>query len=237
MIAIGAGQRLAAQKIAAVGVGNRQRFTPRAVTGQKPALEVDAPDVVGGFTMGKGRTRWRTALTQPALHRQPLAIEQLPDRARRRPICLGRASFQIGPHLHRPPGRMRPSHLKAALGKVWCNRLRMMPRSSRTVEQARNPFLLEACQPLVPSPTAHTKPPADRRKRFLFLLSRHHKAHPLFHGTGLLPPHRQGPPCRQLTCYPCRRSILLPMSPVRTPAPPSPTRGEYASCCTVAASV
>src|SRR2546430_11459953 len=54
MVGVRAAQRLAAQKIAAMGVGNRQRFTPLAVTGQKPTLEVDAPDVVGGFTMGKG---------------------------------------------------------------------------------------------------------------------------------------------------------------------------------------
>jgi hypothetical protein len=38
------------------------------------------------------------------------------------------------------------------------------------------------------------------------LLGRYHKAHPLIHGTGLRPSHRQGPP---------RRSVdLLPMSPV-----------------------
>jgi hypothetical protein len=206
MVGVRAGQCLAAQKIAAMGVGNRQRFTPLAVTRQKPTLEVDAPDVVGGFTIGKRRTRWRAAPPQPALHRQPLAIEQLSDRARRRPIRLRRASFQIGPHLHRPPGRMRPSHLEAAPGNVRCNPVRMMQRRPRAVEQPGSSFGFKTRQPLVSNPTAHTEPPADRRERFLALLNCHHKPHPLFHGTGLLPSHRQGPPCRPVD--------LLPMSSV-----------------------
>src|SRR6266568_5274476 len=206
MVGVRAAQRLAAQKIAAMGVGNRQRFTPLAITGQKPALEVDAADVVGGFAMGKGRTRWWAAPAQLALHRQPLPIEQFSDRARRWPICLGRVSFQIGSHLHWSPGRMRPPHLEAALGNVRCNPLRMMQRSPRAVEQAGSPFRFKARQPLVSNPTAHTEPPADRRERFLTLLNCHHKSHPLFHGTGLRPSHRQGPPCRPVD--------LLPMSPV-----------------------
>ena len=48
-------QRLAAQQIAAMGVRQRQRFATLAVTRQKPTLEVDAPDIVGGFAMGKRR--------------------------------------------------------------------------------------------------------------------------------------------------------------------------------------
>jgi hypothetical protein len=35
---------------------------------------------------------------------------------------------------------------------------------------------------------------------------KHDKAHPLVHGAGLHPSHRQGPPCRSVD--------LLPMSPV-----------------------
>src|SRR5207244_4962892 len=58
MVGVRAGQCLAAQKIAAISIGNRQRLAPLAVTGQEPALEVDAPDFVGCLAMGKGRTRW-----------------------------------------------------------------------------------------------------------------------------------------------------------------------------------
>src|SRR5215212_9882813 len=78
--------------------------------------------------------------------------------------------------------------------------------SPRTIEQSGRPFLLEPCKPFVPNTTAHTELPAHRRKRFLVLLHRQHKAHPFFHGTGLHPSHRQGPPCRPVD--------LLPMSPV-----------------------
>src|SRR5829696_2702574 len=101
---------------------------------------------------------------------------------------------------------MRPPHLKAALRDLLSDRLRMMQRSSRMVEQARSSFFLKATSPFVPDPAAHIEPSADRRKRLLALLNRHHKTHPLFHGTGLLPAHRQGPPCRPVD--------LLPMSPV-----------------------
>src|SRR5215475_12158656 len=82
----------------------------------------------------------------------------------------------------------------------------MMQRSSRPVEQTGGPFLFKTRPPLVANPPAHIEPPADRRNRLLALLNRHHKAHSLVHGTGLLPPHRQGPPCRPVD--------LLPMSPV-----------------------
>src|SRR5262245_18738218 len=82
----------------------------------------------------------------------------------------------------------------------------MMQRSSRPVEQTGGPFLFKTRPPLVANPPAHIEPPADRRKRLLALLNRHHKAHSLVHGTGLLPPHRQGPPCGPVD--------LLPMSTV-----------------------
>src|SRR5271170_5553353 len=101
----------------------------------------------------------------------------------------------------------------------------MMPRRSRAIEQTHSTFLLETRQPFVANPTAYPEPPANPRKRFLLLAHRHHKFHPLFHGTGLLPSHRQVLLADQLTCYPCRRSILLPIYPVRTLLPPSPLRG------------
>src|SRR5215217_6810191 len=101
---------------------------------------------------------------------------------------------------------MRPTHLKAALGDPVRNCLGMMQWRPRMIEQTRNSLLLKTRQPLVSDPTAHPEPPAYRRKRFLVPLHHHHKTHPLFHGTGLRPSHRQGPPCRPVN--------LLPMSPV-----------------------
>src|SRR4029450_388966 len=155
MLRVCAGQGLTAQQIAAVSIGQRQRFAPLAISGQKPALEVNAPDIVGGLAMGKGRTRWRAAPAKLALHGHPSAVEQLADRARRRPLCRGGGAFQIGPDLQRPPSRMGAPPLKAALGGAVRNRLRMMQWSPRTIKQARSPFRLETCQPFVSNPTAH----------------------------------------------------------------------------------
>src|ERR1700750_1316450 len=59
MVSIRARQCLAAQKIAAVSIGDSQWLTSIAVIRHEPALEVDAPDVVGGFTCGKGGARRR----------------------------------------------------------------------------------------------------------------------------------------------------------------------------------
>ena len=58
---------------------------------------------------GKRRARGRAAAPQPALHRQPFAIEQLADRARRRPLRLRRAPLKPGSHLHRPPASDAPA--------------------------------------------------------------------------------------------------------------------------------
>src|SRR5215475_6073620 len=110
----------------------------------------------------------------------------------------------------------------------------MMQRSSRPVEQTGGPFLFKTRPPLVANPPAHIEPPADRRNRLLALLNRHHKAHSLVHGTGLLPPHRQGPPCRPVD--------LLPMSPVysvthvagQDPAAHPPLEGEDRFACSEA---
>src|ERR1051325_9888440 len=94
------------------------------------------------------------------------------------------------------------------------------------IQQASNAGLPVTRKPFVPDPSAHAEAPAQRGKRFLVLFRRNHKSHPLFHGTGLRPSHRQGPPCRSVD--------LLPMSPVysvtyiagQDPSFTSPPRGE-----------
>jgi len=199
-------QRLTAQEIAAVSVGERQRLATGAVAGHEPALEVDAPHVVGRPAMSKGRARRRAPAAQFALHCQAFAIEQEADRARRRPVERGRLPLEKGAHLQRPPGRMRPARRKAALADLFRNRLRTIERRPRAIEQALNPRFLKTPEPLVADFPAHPEPPAYRRKRFLSLLGRHHKSHAFVHGPGLPKSHRQGPP---------RRSVdLSPMSSV-----------------------
>ena len=55
MFAVALGQRLTAQEIAAHRVGEGQRLATGPVAGQEPALEVDAPHVIGRPAMREGR--------------------------------------------------------------------------------------------------------------------------------------------------------------------------------------
>ena len=98
MIRISARHRLAAQQIAAVGIAQRQRLATAAITGDEPALEVDAPNIIRRCAMPKRCARWRAAPPQTALDRQTLAVTQCPNRAWRR------------------PRRPRPVRLKPSLG-------------------------------------------------------------------------------------------------------------------------
>ena len=225
MVGIGARHRLAAQKVAAVRIRQGQGLAPRPVAGPEPALEIDAPHVVGRSARGKRRRARRHAPAQPALHRQTLAIEQGPDRARRRPANARIATLQPGPHLHRTPTRMRPPNRQARARNLLRQRPHTPVRRPRAVRKPRNTVQPIARKPLVTDPTAHTEPTTGRGKRFLTRLNRHHKTHPFIHSTGLLPNHRQAPPRRS--------SDLLPMSPVQTVtyvsglhlAPPQPPGG------------
>ena len=131
VLGVAPGQRLTAQQIAAVRVGERQRFATGPVAGDEPALKMDAPHVVGRAAMAERRARGRAAAAQLALHRQPFAIEQEADRARRRPVDRRRLPLEKGAHLQRPPGRMRPAHRNAALADLSRNRLRVMARRPR----------------------------------------------------------------------------------------------------------
>ena len=206
MIRVLACHRLASQQISAVGVAQRQRLAVQAVAGEKPALEIDAPHVVGGCALRKGHARWWPAASHATLDRQSFTIEQRPDRADGRPNGSRHPPLQPTLHLHGSPGRMRPASRQAPLGNLRRHRLWTMQRSARAVDQAFNARFMVSVKPLVASPPAHPEAPANHRKGLFPPLDCHHKAHPLIHRTGLRPHHRQGPPCRSVD--------LLPMSPV-----------------------
>src|SRR5215471_165773 len=108
-----------------------------------------------------------------------------------------------------------------------------MQRRPRLVFQPVSAFSLIACKPFVASLAAHPEPPADRRKRLCVFHNRIHKSHPLFHGAGFFPNHRQAPPCRSvepvtrvsgLVCYLCSR--------LGPPPNPSPQGGGEESAAT-----
>src|SRR4030081_849331 len=189
-----------------MGICKRQWLTVVAVARHEPALEVDAPHVVSRRAFRKRGARWRAAAAQLPLYCQSLAIEQSPDRARRRPFGRWCLTLEPSPHLHRTPGRMCSPHRKAPFADLLRNHMGMMHRCPRAIQQAFNARFLIAPKPLVTDPSAHTVATAYRRQWLLPLLGLKHKPHPFIHGTGLHPNHRQGPPCRSLD--------LLPMSSV-----------------------
>ena len=72
--------------------------------GPEPALEVDAPNVVGRRG-GEQRPAGRPASLDPALHRQPLAVEERADRARRRPRAVRAPALDRAPPAPSPVPR------------------------------------------------------------------------------------------------------------------------------------
>ena len=202
MGAIGPRHRLAAQKVAAVRIRQGQGLAPRAVAGSEPALEVDAPHLVGRSARRKRRRARRRAPAHPALHRQALAIE-------RDPIVLaaGHASpdrdAAPGPNLHRTRGcaRRTARHAPAISSDSECGR---PARASGPIAPRRPPA--DSAQTTCNRPAGSPRSGGRSRQTS----RRHHKTHRLSTaqvsfqvGKRLLADHQ--------TCYPCRQSILLPM--------------------------
>src|SRR3979490_2919329 len=156
MIRVGARHRLAAQQISAVGIAQRQWLATHAVAGQKPALEIDAPQVVGRCALCKGRARWRAAAPQATLDRQSLAVKQRPDGADRRPWGPRSPFLQPPLLLNRPPRRERPAHRQAALGNLLSHRLWMMQRRPRAVDQPLKTRFTITLKPLVAHEATHS---------------------------------------------------------------------------------
>ena len=182
-------------------------------------------NLVGRRAGRERRARRRYPAPLAALDRQPLAVEQRAERARRRPAHRRLPPFEPGAHLERPPSRMGAARRDAGLGDRRRHRLRMVQRRARAVGEPGHAVRAIAPEPLVAGLRADREAPAQRRHRLLTRFRCQHEAHPLLHDTGLRPHHRQLLPADHMTCYPCRRSILSPMYPVRTPRP-SPARGE-----------
>src|SRR5258708_14365659 len=190
MAMVGPCHPLAAQQVAAHRVAQRQRIAARSVAGAEPALEVDAPHRVGLVGRGERLAVGWAAWTAPPLARQPALGQPAADRARRRRHDLRPNLSQLAPKLLRTP----------AVALVQCQdrahqlalaRTAVMVRCPAAVLQPVNPFQLVALQPLVASVAADPEGAAHPRHHRPFFRRRKHKAHPLLHGTGLFPRHRQ----------------------------------------------
>src|SRR5215831_6161628 len=225
VLAVSPPQRLAAQQVPAVGVAQGQRLAMRAVAGQKPALEIDAPYRIGIAARGKWGARWRTAPAPLAFDRQSFAVEQLPDRARRRPWRRGIVPLEPGPHLDRPPAAMRLAHRQAALGDRRTHRLRVRMRRPRPFAEPREPIQPIALQPFVAGLAREPETTAQRRHRLFTRFRRRHKAHPLIHRTGPQSSHRRVPPRRRVHPLPMSPVYNVTHLPGQDPLPSLPNQG------------
>src|SRR6266851_912031 len=218
--------RAAAQQVTAEGVGHGQGITGRAIAGAEPALEVDAPDIIGRHN------RWHPARRRggppppfTALAKS-LPLQQITDGALRRPVLCRRPRQQLGAQFLRPPARMLPPHGDDRLGLCLGDCPRHHLRRARALCQPGRALRPKAHQPLVAGLAAHPVFRAQRRHAVFFRHQRVHQPHPQFHGTDSLPRHARTS-CRDgLICYPCCRYILLPMLPVRTIRDSSHPGGE-----------
>lgn len=98
-----------AQHKPTAGVGDRQRITPGAIRRPKPSFEIGRPHIIRCVSRGQGLRDWHRITGTTARGAEAFALQQVPDRARRRPWVVRCALPQDCPQLLRTPSRMRSS--------------------------------------------------------------------------------------------------------------------------------
>ena len=205
MAAVGPRQRLAAQQIAAVRIGQGQRFATRPVARPEPAFQIDAPHRVGIPTIRKRRRARRRSVTAAARHRKTLAPQQVADAALRRPPRFRFRLRQIGPDLLRTPARVARTHRQKPIHHQRTHRLRMVQRRTAPVRKTHRPRLPVTLPPLVGNPAAYPVTTAKLRNRQRSIIPFQHHLQSFVHHTALIPGHDH------LLGHAVH---LLPMSPV-----------------------
>ena len=119
------GDDLQSQQITAEGVRHRQRIAARPIAGPEPALEIDAPRIVGRRHR-RERAIYRQGPTPAAAPlAQPLAPQDVRNRARRRPGRRRIVLLQHRQQLLRTPVRLplarldEPHTSSAAVARPW----------------------------------------------------------------------------------------------------------------------
>jgi hypothetical protein len=130
-------QGLAAQKVAAVAVRDRQRIAIDPVAGLEVSLEVGTPHDVGGAD-SRGRFAWVAhAPACPGLADQTVASEDVADGGAGRPGPIGMASGKRSQELLRAPGGMALARFHEPLHDRLGGLGRASMRASRALGQAR----------------------------------------------------------------------------------------------------
>src|ERR1700687_3264972 len=196
----------AAQQVTAEGVGHGQRITGRAIPGAEPALEVDAPDLIGRYDRRHAGRRRGGPPPPVAPLAKAFPLQQITDGALRRPVLFRRPCQQLGAQFLRSPARALSTQPDNRLGLRLGDCPRHHMRGARAFGKPARPLRPKPRQPLVAGLAAHSVFLAQRRHAVFFRHQRVHQSHPQFHGTDSLPRHVRTS---------CRGSSnLLPMLPV-----------------------
>src|SRR5579883_325269 len=179
---------------AAVGVGDGERVAARTVGGAEPALEVDAPEVVGLRHRLEGPGERLCRPPAPARRAQAFPAQQIADRRRRRPWPLPIASHQDRPQLLRPPIRPLAPQRHDRRRDLLGHRHAVTMRRPRARHQTAGSFLLIAPHQPIAGVTADAEALAQHRHRHLPTQILRDERRLLVHDAGFLPRHRQRPP-------------------------------------------
>ena len=178
----------------------------RGHRGAKPALEIHAPHLVGRIRRRKWLAIRRGFAAMTPGMRQSFARQQLPDGAGRRPPGVRLMRLQPAPQLARSPPGMRSPQLQHGLLDRRCHLVGMPPRRPIAVRQTRHSILLPTPHNLVSRFAGDPVAVAQLRHRLHAGFPLQNKPYPLFHHSARFP--------HAAKCYPCPRSVLLPICPV-----------------------
>src|SRR5258708_13777876 len=100
---------LAAQQVAAVGVGYRQRVAAASILAVKVSFEIRAPNRIGGFGGVQAAGRRSYPLPFAALGGEAGALQDLADGAGGGPMLIGLPALQPSSEFFRAPPALRPA--------------------------------------------------------------------------------------------------------------------------------
>ena len=188
---IGAGGYLTTQQISAESVAQRQWITALSIAGAEPAFEVNAPHVIRRHDLGKRLFVRRCAAAPPPRVRQTFLAQPFANRARGGQILQPTELREFDTQLLGSPARIALAQGQHLLNQVTRSRTTMLQRRTSSILQSVDSLGSEAIAPLVASGSADPVSLAKLAHHAIFRDRLKHKPHPLLHGTGLFPRHRQ----------------------------------------------
>ena len=223
---------LTTQQLTGVGIRDGKWITADPILGTEPPFEVDAPGLIGsGALCERLGPRCRTPHPFTRSH-ESVTTQDISCGGRRRQLSFRMAPLEPGRQLARSPGGMLKFRSDQERNDIRACGVRMPKWRTGTVAESCGTVFPVTVYPLASGTSAHAKMSAHLAKRTLPLKVCHYKLHSFVQHTGILPGH-SSPPQKKMNVphynwYPCARSVLVTMCPVRTQRQPSPEMGEGA---------